>query len=141
MGDIMKKFFLVGLVFMLCGCGSTVNSTIDDIKDADNTISNTVDTIQESNYAMAKNSMLGYVRSVELAYTEYQYGQLTGTYDPGENSILVYVEGNPVYLGIDSYGDAVQCNSISIVDGRSKLEGCLINGYTFSFIDGIVVDE
>ena len=141
MGDIMKKFFLVGVVFLLCGCGSTVSSTVDDIKDADNTISNTVNAIQDSSYAMAKNSMSGYIRSVQLAYTEYQYGILTGVYDPGENSTLVYVDGNPVYLGIDSYGDAVQCSSINIDGGSVKLTGCLINGYTFSSVDGNVVDD
>ncbi len=141
MGDIMKKFFLVGVVFLLCGCGSTVSSTVDDIKDADNTISNTVDALKESYYAMAKNSMLGYVKSVELAYTEYQYGALTGVYEPGENNTLVYVDGNPVYLNIISYVDDVHCTSISIEGGHAKLEGCSVNGYSFSFIDGNVIDE
>jgi len=125
----MKKFVLVGAIFLLCGCG-TVKDPIEE----------TVDDVMESKYSLAKNSMWGYVKSVELAYTEYQYDSLTGTYEVKENSTLVNVDGVDVQLNVHAYGEDVSCSSIRIVEGHAKLDDCSVYGYNFSF-DGDVIDK
>lgn len=121
----MKKFFLAGVIFLLCGCGN-VDDTIHDVN--------------STKYGLAKNSMWGYVKSVELAYTEYQYASITGEYQVLENSTLVNIDGVDVQLNVKSYGDEVNCSSVSIINGKAKLDDCSVYGYKFSF-DGEVIDK
>ena len=124
----MKKFFLLGLVFFICGCGA--DRIVDDVSDD----------VNSTSYGLAKNSMWGYVKSIELAYTEYQYAKLTGDYGVFENSTLVNVDGVDIQLNVESYGDQVKCSSVRIVDGHARLDGCIVNGYRFSF-NGNVIDD
>ena len=84
--------------------------------------------------------MWGYVKAIELAYTEYQYDRLTGTYEVKENSTLVNVDGVDVQLNVHAYGEDVSCSSIRIVEGHAKLDDCSVYGYNFSF-DGDVIDK
>lgn len=122
----MKKFFLTGVIFLLCGCGNVVEDTVEDVS--------------SSKYALAKNSVWGYVKAIELAYTEYQYGQLTGDYQVLDNSTLVNIDGVDQQLNVKSYGEEVSCSSIRIVEGHAKLDDCSVYGYNFSF-DGDVIDR
>ena len=131
----MKKFFLLGFIFLLCGCG-----TVDDIKEADNTISNTVDTVQKEKYALAKNSVSGYANAVKVAYTDYKYHSLVGDYEVLEGSTSANVDGTIVDLNISYSGSDITCGSISIVGGNVILDDCSIYGYTFSY-DGVVRDK
>lgn len=125
----MKKIFCLLAVFFLCGCTSY-----------DNVYEKTVDNINSTNYVMAKNSMFEYVKSIEIAYTEYQYGQITGDYVVSDESTLVNVDGVDIKLNVNSYSDLVKCSSIYIVNGKVKLNDCVVNGYKFSF-DGEVIDK
>ena len=122
----MKKFFLIGIIFLLCGCKTVVEETVDDVMD--------------SKYSLAKNNVLGYAKSVELAYTEYQYGGLVGNYEVKENSTLVNIDGVDVQLNVKSYGDEVKCEGVRIVGGSVKLDNCSIYGYSFSY-DNQVMDK
>ena len=122
----MKKFFLVVAIFLLCGCKTVVEDTVDDVMD--------------SKYSLAKNSIEGYAKSVELAYTEYQYGSLVGNYEVKENSTLVNIDGVDVQLNVKTYGEEVKCDIIRIIGGSVKLDNCSIYGYTFSY-DNQVIDK
>ena len=122
----MKKFFLVGIIFLLCGCKTVVEETVDDVMD--------------SKYSLAKNSIEGYVKSVELAYAGYQYDNLVGNYEVKENSTLVNIDGVDVQLNVKSYGDEVKCDVVRIVGGSVKLDNCSIYGYSFSY-DNQVIDK
>ena len=123
----MKKFFLLIYVFLLCGCSRSID---DDV----------INDLNSTNYGLAKNSILGYVKSVELAYTEYQYDSLLGIYNVREDSTLVNIDGVDVQLNVDVYGDEVKCDYVRIVGGSVKLDGCLVNGYSFSY-DNQVIDR
>lgn len=122
----MKKFFLVGAIFLLCGCGDTVSKSVEDVS--------------SNKYALAKNNIWGYVKAVELAYTEYQYSTITGNYEVLDNSTLVNIDGVPTQLNVKAYGEDVSCGSVSIVEGHAKLDDCSVYGYSFSF-DGDVIDK
>ena len=122
----MKKFFLVVAIFLLCGCKTVVEDTVDDV--------------MHSKYSLAKNSIEGYAKSVELAYTEYQYGSLVGNYEVKENSTLVNIDGVDVQLNVKTYGEEVKCDIIRIIGGSVKLDNCSIYGYTFSY-DNQVIDK
>lgn len=123
---VVKKFFLLGLIFLLCGCRTIEEETVDNVMD--------------SKYSLAKNSMLGYVKSVELAYTEYQYDSLVGNYEVRDNSTLVNIDGTLVQLNVHSYGDEVNCADVRIIGGSIKLDDCSVNGYNFSY-DNQVIDK
>ena len=122
---VVKKFFLLGFVFLLCGCG-TVKDNVDDLN--------------STKYGLAKNSVSGYANCVKLAYTEYQYGSLTGNYEVLEGSTSVNVDGNLVQLNVNCYGDEVKCGSVSVVGGKVILDDCSIYGYNFSY-NGQVIDK
>lgn len=120
----MRKFFLIGVIFLLCGCKTVVEETVDDIMD--------------SKYSLAKNSIQGYAKSVELAYTEYQYDSLLGNYEVKENSVLVNIDGTDVQLNVQPYGEEVKCESIRIENGIVKLDNCSIYSYVFSYDNQVI---
>jgi hypothetical protein len=122
----MKKFFLLGFIFLLCGCKTIEEETVDNVMD--------------SKYSLAKNSIVGYVKCIDLAYTEYQYDSLVGNYEVKDNSTLVNIDGVDVQLNVSAYGDEVKCGSIRIVGGSVKLDDCFVNGYSFSY-DNQVIDK
>lgn len=122
---VVRKFFLLGFVFLLCGCGA-VREPVDDFN--------------STKYGLAKNSVSAYVNCVKLAYAEYQYGSLTGTYEVREGSTPVNVDGVFIDLNVVCYGDEVKCESVSVISGRVILDDCSIYGYNFSY-DGQVIDK
>ena len=122
---MMKKFFLLGLVLILCGC-----EAIDDgIKD-----------IKSTKYGLAKNSVSSYASAVKAAYTEYRYSSALGEYVASEGSTPVSIDGAVVDLNVKYYGDNIECSSISVVNGAVKLDGCLIYGYEFKY-DGEAIQK
>ena len=122
---IVRKFFLLGVLLLLCGC-----SFVDDgIRDMNST-----------KYGLAKNSVSGYANAVKVAYTDYQYASALGTYEVLDGSTVVNVDGVDVNLNVKYYGDDVSCSSISVVDGSVKLDGCLIYGYEFKY-DGEAIQK
>ena len=102
--------------------------------------------IDEARKGAEKNSVIGYGKAVELAYTQYQYEQSLGS---GTNSHAgastddrttgkVIKIGTDLYLKVDFDGDHVVCTSAAISnDGKVTLGGCqVVNGsgtsYTYS---------
>ncbi len=121
----MKKFFLVGFILLLCGCG-VVQDTIDDVS--------------STKYGLAKNSVSGYANAVMVSYTDYQYASAMGNFEASDDGVPVNIDGNVVNLKIKYYGDNVVCSNISVVNGSVKLDDCSVYGYTFSY-DGEVIDK
>lgn len=109
--------------------------------------------IDEARNGARKNSVIGYGKAVELAYTQYQYEASLGT---GTNShvtasnasdletklasgktIKVFIDNatDPVYLNVDFDGDKVVCTDDSthkntIKSGIISLQGCTVNDST-----------
>lgn len=111
-----------------------------------------------------KNSVIGYGKAVELAYTEYQYEEQMKT-DSSTNryvasaseksasdtamdgrviSIYIGNSEDPINLKVDFDGDKVVCTPTGtdknlIVSGKINLYGCAVNGSTtksYNYHDG-----
>ena len=111
----MKKFFLLGAIFLLCGCAS---------KD--------IDTVP-SNLSLAKNRVSGYAVSVMSAYSDYKYKSLKGEFVAPSDGTVVNIDGVDVVLNVNYYNDDVKCSSISIVNDAVKLDDCSVFEYTFMY--------
>ena len=107
--------------------------------------------IDEARNGARKNSVIGYGKAVELAYTQYQYDASLGT---GTNShidnatgdaltaninsgktIAISIDGTTVNLKVDFDGDKVVCTDDSthkntIKSGIISLQGCTVNDST-----------
>lgn len=119
--------------------------------------------IDEAREGARRNSVVGYGKAVELAYTQYQYEKQlnTGTnshiataeeksasdsdLDGKVISITIDNDSTPINLKVDFDGDNVVCtptgtdkNTISF--GRVSLKGCSVNGSTdvYDYSDGRV---
>jgi len=99
--------------------------------------------IDEARKGAEKNSVIGYGKAVELAYTQYQYEQSLGS---GTNSHAgastddrttgkVIKIGTDLYLKVDFDGDKVVCTDAEnvIVDGKIYLTGCNVNTGTTAY--------
>ena len=97
--------------------------------------------IENARAGAARNSVIGYGKSVELAYTQYQYDQNLGSYqeptadDANGKTILLYTAtptatAGTLRLAVEFDGDKVVCSSeTSYLDnGKVVLEGCQVNG-------------
>ena len=114
--------------------------------------------IDEARNGARKNSVIGYGKAVELAYTQYQYEASLGT---GTNShidnatgdtlttninsgktIAITIDGTAVNLKVDFDGDKVVCKQgavtgendkeykNTITSGIISLQGCTVNDST-----------
>lgn len=106
--------------------------------------------IENAREGAAKNSVIGYGKSVELAYTQYQYDANLGTVPSVNNndsegkSILVYTAtpttGATMRLAVEFDGDKVVCTGTNYFDnGKVVLSGCHVNGdtnKTYTYHDG-----
>ena len=103
-----------------------------------------LDIIDNARKGAEKNSVIGYGKAVELAYTQAQYDTAMGTANGAhsvENTdttkvangqqIAMTVGTSTVNLVIDFDGDKVVCAGTSdtnkIVDGKVYLTGCKVN--------------
>lgn len=110
--------------------------------------------IDEARKGAEKNSVIGYGKAVELAYTQYQYDKSLGTtpnthVDTATSTVLtdninagktisVVIDNDtehPVNLKVDFDGDKVVCtptgtNKNTIEAGKVSLKGCAVNGST-----------
>lgn len=119
-----------------------------------------LDIIDNARGGAEKNSVIGYGKAVELAYTQYQYEAQLGT-DASSNKyvastseknasdtakdgkvISIYIDNadNPINLKVDFDGDNVVCTPTgtdknSIVSGKINLYGCAVNGSTTKSYD------
>lgn len=112
--------------------------------------------IDEARNGAEKNSVIGYGKAVELAYTQYMYEEQLGS---GTNShiassaektasdtagdgkvisITIDNASNPIDLKVDYDGDNVVCTSTgtavnSIISGIVSLKGCSVNGSSTTY--------
>jgi prepilin-type N-terminal cleavage/methylation domain-containing protein len=107
--------------------------------------------IENAREGAAKNSVIGYGKSVELAYTQYQYDVNLGTAptvtnnDSEGKSILVYTatptsSASTLRMAVEFDGDKVVCSGTNYLDnGKVVLAGCHVNGdtnKTYTYHDG-----
>ena len=107
--------------------------------------------IDEARNGAQKNSVIGYGKAVELAYTQYMYEEQLGN---GTNShvatsaektasdtagdgkvisITIDNDDDPTNLKVDYDGDSVVCTPTgtdknTIMSGKISLKGCSVNG-------------
>ena len=102
--------------------------------------------IDEARKGAEKNSVIGYGKAVELAYTQYQYDNSLGTASNSHVSDTALTDGksisikidnaeNAINLKVDFDGDKVECtvsgnNSNTITNGVVKLQNCKVNDGT-----------
>ena len=96
--------------------------------------------IDNARAGAARNSVVGYGKSVELAYTQYQYDTNLGSYtepaadDSNGKTILLHTAtptatAGTLRLAVEFDGDKVVCTGTSYLDkGKVVLEGCKVNG-------------
>lgn len=120
----MKKFFLLGVIFLSCGCGT--DKVVEDFS--------------STRYSLAKNKVSLYAGAVRVAYTDYKYKSLVGEFVAPSDGTVVNIDGVDVSLNIDFYGDDVKCSSISIVNDNVMLDDCSIFEYTFMY-DGEAIQK
>ncbi len=112
-------------------------------------ILNIIETAREG---AAKNSVTGYGKAVELAFTEYQYqSELDGTTPSkkdGDKTIKLTVDGSEIELTVNYEGDDVTCTGKdgesesktagTITDGKLVLENCTVGKYgPFKYEKGV----
>lgn len=107
--------------------------------------------IDNARQGAARNSVIGYGKSVELAYTQYQYNLNLGSYSDPENkdsegkTILLY-DATPtsgagtLRLKVEFDGDEVVCSGESnyLESGKVILSGCKVNGEgtSYKYVNG-----
>ena len=92
--------------------------------------------IDNAKEGAAKNSVIGYGKAVELAYTEYQYSDNFNTTTTGAGTTT---EGtaievtfstpatSPITLNVNFDGDKVVCQTANITGGKVTLTGCVVD--------------
>lgn len=96
--------------------------------------------IENAREGARKNSVVGYGKAVELAYTQALYEKnLNGTTTvAGAANLKVSVDGTTTALKVDYEGDKVKCTSAVISSGKLKLEGCEVNDVgTYKYESGV----
>lgn len=88
--------------------------------------------IDNAKKGAAKNSVIGYGKAIELAYTQYQYDtQLNGSYEATGTVVQeVTIDGTSVDLGVSYDGDAVTDCTATLAGGKLTLSGCKVESYS-----------
>lgn len=115
--------------------------------------------IDEARNGARKNSVIGYGKAVELAYTQYQYEASLGTGTTNSHvdtstgdtltanlnsgkTIAITIDGTAVKLKVDFDGDKVVCEEVAVTGENNKeykntitsgiisLQGCTVNDST-----------
>ena len=102
--------------------------------------------IENARQGAASNSVIGYGKSVELAYTQYQYDANLGstqtvTPDPTSGKTIVLSNGTgaskvgTMILAVEFDGDKVVCDAEDsyLDNGKVVIEGCHVNGSTTTY--------
>ena len=106
--------------------------------------------IENAREGAAKNSVIGYGKSVELAYTQYQYDvnlgtapEVTAATSEGKAIVVKLGTANDaatLKMAVEFDGDKVVCTGNNYIDnGKIVLAGCQVNGdttKTYSYADG-----
>ena len=92
--------------------------------------------IDNAKAGAAKNSVIGYGKAVELAYTQHQFDtQLNPgvTFEAtGTTTQKVSIDGTEITLGVNYDGDDVNDCTATMTDGKLVLEGCTVPSYSES---------
>ena len=110
--------------------------------------------IDNAKKGAARNSVIGYGKAVELAYTQYQYEENLGTPVTSngatstgkaiEVSFGSPIQGSSLKLDVNFDGDKVVCETANITDGKVKLTGCVVsddNSTTWKYDGGDATEE
>lgn len=102
--------------------------------------------IENAREGAAKNSVIGYGKAVETAYTQYQYEkELNGATDgvnkylhpvTGQKSVsIIFATGAAKTLVVDYDGDDVVCSGTNTIDadGKVTLNTCSVNSSTTTY--------
>ena len=106
--------------------------------------------IDEAKKGAEKNSVIGYGKAVELAYTQYLFEQSSGaasnsheataiTANPDDGKVInITIDTAAKFLKVDFDGDKVVCTVEStynntITSGVVKLQNCKVNGGTTTY--------
>lgn len=115
--------------------------------------------IDEAKKGAEKNSVIGYGKAVELAYTQYQYEKSMGADDTANThidndsnnlstnigngkTVVISIDNTSKNLVVDFDGDKVVCTVVStgdtrysntITSGVIKLQNCVVNGATTKY--------
>jgi type IV pilus assembly protein PilA len=101
--------------------------------------------IDEARKGAEKNSVIGYGKAVELAYTQYQYENSmnpggTNSHVADESTdgktVAIKIDGatTAINLKVDFDGDKVVCNGTNtITSGKVELKACSVNGTGTSY--------
>lgn len=119
--------------------------------------------IDEARSGAQKNSVIGYGKAVELAYTKYMYeeqlgngtnssiasaSEKTASDTAGDGKVISITIDNsdtPINLKVDYDGDSVVCTPTgtdknAIISGKTSLKGCSVNGSdaVYNYFEGRV---
>ena len=106
--------------------------------------------IDEAKKGAEKNSVIGYGKAVELAYTQYLFEQSSGaasnsheataiTANPDDGKVInITIDTAAKFLKVDFDGDKVVCTPTSpavnsITSGVVELKECSVNGSTTKY--------
>ena len=96
--------------------------------------------IDNARKGAAKNSVTGYGKSVELAYTQYQYDSNLGTVtaatgDTAKGTLITLniTGGSSIDLHVDYDGDQVKCDNATMTNGVLSLTDCKVGTRTESY--------
>lgn len=93
--------------------------------------------IDNAKKGAAKNSVIGYGKAVELAYTQYQFDQqFEGTSEgtPTGISIVSGTSTTAATVNVSYDGSTVTCSGKPIfTDGKLEITGCKADGYDQEF--------
>lgn len=104
--------------------------------------------IENARAGAAKNSVIGYGKAVELAYTQYQYEtQMNSSYVTTGSTVVQSVDlgtgatATSLSLGVDFDGDAVTGCQVTINNGIITMEGCMVGSYgPYTYSGGKITD-
>ena len=99
--------------------------------------------IDNARKGAAKDSVVGYAKSIELAYTQYEYDQKMGTTSASAaTTTAVTVDTESKELNVVFDGTTVTCQQRVITNGKLELAQCKVgtatgtNDPTYSYMNG-----
>jgi len=103
--------------------------------------------IDNAKKGAAKNSVIGYGKAVELAYTEKQFADAMGDTYAGDVDVTLGTgdTATTIKLDVNYEGDDVSCTTKTIDGGKVSLAGCTVTSYgdsvSFKYVDGEATEE
>ena len=116
---------------------SNLYKLFEDLMPSSSSYSNSYSSSSSSSIGSSAemNKIIGYGKSVELAYTQYQYAKalnsdLSDIVVPAgtDNSILLTIDGKSVNIAVDYDYDVTCIGNNTISMGKVSLKSCRVNG-------------